>query len=127
MKMNFARCSRFFLIFAGLSGAIAVALGAYASHGLDGHAQELADKASRYQIYHALALLGVAALQEKGGIWARLAGAFFCLGSLLFPGALYAMALADLPWAQLAPFGGTSFILGWVSLAICAWRMKTLA
>ena len=113
---------RCFIAFAGFSGALAVALGAYAAHGLAGAEQELADKASRFQIYHALALLAVAAMQERGGRFAALSGVFFCLGSLLFCGALYAIALAAWPAAPIAPYGGTSFILGWLFLGISALR-----
>ena len=104
--MTATQRQRFFQTFAGISGAVAVALGAYAAHGLHGAEQELADKASRFQIYHALALLAVALMQENGGRFAILSGAFLCVGTLLFCGALYAMALFALP----AAFASISFI-----------------
>jgi uncharacterized membrane protein YgdD (TMEM256/DUF423 family) len=47
----------------------------------------------------------------------------FVLGILLFAGSLYALALgAPRVLGAIAPLGGTAFILGWVALAIAAWR-----
>ncbi len=44
--------------------------------------------------------------------------ALFLIGTILFSGSLYRMALTDLPlFAGAAPIGGTSFILGWLALA----------
>jgi uncharacterized membrane protein YgdD (TMEM256/DUF423 family) len=108
---------RSFTVFAGLSGALAVGMGAYAAHGLAGAPQELVEKASRFEIYHALALLAVAQMQRTGGRLAVLSGLLFCAGSLLFCGALYAMALGGWAVAFVAPYGGTAFILGWLTLA----------
>ncbi|MBF0374183.1 MAG: DUF423 domain-containing protein [Alphaproteobacteria bacterium] len=103
---------------AGLSGAIAVALGAYAAHALadDPTAAATLDKAVRWQLAHALALLAVDRLDSS--LPARLAGVAFTLGIVLFCGALYGIALFGLPTAPLAPFGGSAFIAGWLLLAL---------
>ncbi|OIQ91436.1 hypothetical protein GALL_266410 [mine drainage metagenome] len=102
---------------AGIFGAAAVAIGAYGAHGLGGHAQDLTGKASEFGLLHALALLalsrGAAPLRRS----LKLAGTFFLLGTLLFCGALTALALTSWPVALVTPFGGTSFILGWLCLA----------
>jgi len=113
---------RGWLLAAGLIGAAAVALGAYAAHGLAGHEQELADKASRFALLHALALLALS--QGKMALsWPlKAAGGFFILGVLLFCGALILLALTALPVAGMAPFGGSSLILGWCFLALAALR-----
>jgi len=108
---------RGFTVVAGLSGALAVGMGAYAAHGLAGAPQELAEKASRFQMYHALALLAVAQMQRTGGRLAILSGMLFAVGSLLFCGALYAMAIGGLAVGFVAPYGGSAFILGWLALA----------
>lgn len=104
----------------GVSGAMAVGFSAYAAHGLKdlAQAQEWVEKASRFQMYHALALFAVAAL--PAGRLSALAGIFFTLGIVLFCGALYGLALADLPLGRVAPWGGSSFILGWLALAASA-------
>lgn len=116
------RLSRLWLFLGGMSGALAVAFGAYAAHGFPDapQAAEWVDKASRYQMYHALALLALAGLQGQGGRLVVLAGALFTLGSVVFCGTLYLLALTGLPVAWAAPIGGTSFILGWLVLGLSA-------
>lgn len=111
------------LIAAALSGAVAVAMEAYAAHGLPAGSQmrDWVETAARYQMWHALALLGVVALAAREGreaLLLRLAAASFLAGMLLFCGSLYVLALAG--WrsvAAAAPAGGAALILGWIALA----------
>lgn len=111
------------LILAGLNGAAFVALGAYGAHGLGDapQAQRWFDIALRYHAWHAAAILAVALWMPAGEAarWLRfIALALFLIGTMLFSGSLYRMALTDLPlFAGAAPIGGTSFILGWLALA----------
>jgi uncharacterized membrane protein YgdD (TMEM256/DUF423 family) len=124
------------IIVAALSGAISVALGAFAAHGLDlsteagRKAREWLQTGSHYQIIHALAIVAVVALARNAmlnGRVAIVAQCLFLVGSVLFPGALYALAFGGPRWlGAVAPIGGTAFILGWVSLALAAF-MKTEA
>ncbi len=120
--------TRAWIVLAALNAFLAVAAGAYAAHGLaaDPMAQGLADKASRYQMTHALALLAVAWMGDRWPSRLALAsGLFFLLGILLFCGTLYAMALAGLGWSDTAPYGGTSFLLGWLALGLHgAWKAR---
>jgi len=45
----------------------------------------------------------------------------FVVGSVLFPGALYALAFSGPRWfGAVAPIGGTAFILGWLCLGLAA-------
>ena len=113
---------RFCLLAAGLIGAYGVAFGAYGAHGLAGHEQELAEKASHYALIHALALLALSQGHFAAGRWLIVPVGFFTLGCLLFCGALTLLALTSLPVGPMAPFGGTSFILGWASLSVLALR-----
>lgn len=111
------------LFFAGLSGAIGVALGAAGAHlppaGEGGAA--LAGTATAYQMWHALALGLVALLsQQRRGLLLTLAGALFVVGTLLFSGGLYLRAFRGLDLGLLVPLGGSAFILGWLSLALAA-------
>lgn len=118
------------IVVAALSGAIAVAVGAFAAHGLDlsteagRKAREWLQTGSHYQIIHALAIVGVVALARNAMLNAPVALVAQCLflaGSVLFPGALYALAFGGPRWfGAVAPIGGTAFILGWVSLALAA-------
>jgi uncharacterized membrane protein YgdD (TMEM256/DUF423 family) len=115
---------------AALSAAVSVVIGAFAAHGLDlgteagRKAREWLQTGSQYQMVHALAILGVAALSSAAKIDGRLAVIAQCLfvaGSILFPGALYALAFDGPRWfGAVAPIGGTALIAGWVSLALAA-------
>jgi uncharacterized membrane protein YgdD (TMEM256/DUF423 family) len=112
---------RWLVVVAALLGLLAVATGAFAAHALaaDARASALMETGSRYQMWHALALLIVIALRLP----VRLIAAAWLAGMLLFSGSLYALALgAPRPVAALAPVGGTLLILGWAILAVTAWR-----
>lgn len=117
------------LVLAGLNGAAFVALGAYGAHGLGDapQAQRWFDIALRYHGWHAVALLAVALWAADGSRrWFRHgAAALFVVGTVLFCGSLYRMALADLPlFPGAAPIGGTSFILGWLALAVAGFLRR---
>jgi len=115
---------------AALSGAVSVAVGAFAAHGLDLRAEgglkarEWLQTGSHYEMIHALAILAVAALSRGSGLNGRMAVVAQCLflvGSILFPGALYALAFGGPRWfGAIAPIGGVAFILGWASLGLSA-------
>lgn len=116
---------RFYLLCAALLGFSAVALGAFAAHGLKGKlpVESLAvlQTGVNYQMWHALALLAVAALLQRQFqrclLWA---GGFFITGSLLFSGSLYVLVLGDWRVGLVTPVGGLCFLLGWLLLAIAA-------
>jgi len=124
------------VVLAALSGAISVITGAFAAHGLDPHteaglkAREWVQTGSQYEVVHALAMIGVAALSRIGPGSSRLGDRLalaalwlFLIGSVFFPGALYALALGGPRWfGAVAPLGGLAFILGWLSLAGAALR-----
>jgi uncharacterized membrane protein YgdD (TMEM256/DUF423 family) len=108
---------------AALFGLVAVAAGAFAAHGLqargDARAVALVETGARYQMWHALAMLGYAAL----GPASRLPLVFWALGIGLFSFSLYALAFgAPRAVATITPVGGTSFIVGWAVLAWLAFR-----
>ena len=80
--------------------------------------------AVRYQIWHALALLGVGAFMLKGPSGLLLIAATgFALGSVLFCGGLYLLAFTGLDYfAWPVPVGGMAFVAGWLALAAYGWR-----
>lgn len=108
--------------------AIAVVLGAFGAHALQErlstHALSTWNTGVQYHLIHALALLLLAALWTRlAGGWASASAVAFVLGVLLFSGSLYALALgAPRILGAIAPLGGTAFILGWLGLAVAAWR-----
>ncbi|HEV8343442.1 MAG TPA: DUF423 domain-containing protein [Candidatus Binatia bacterium] len=119
---------RFFFIAGSISALLAVALGAFAAHGLRNKLTPemltIFETGVRYQMYHALALLGVAWASTRwpgGSITA--AGWLFILGTILFSGSLYLLSLTGVRWlGAITPIGGAAFLLGWLLLAWGAWR-----
>ena len=98
---------------AALSGALAVAAGAFASHGAGERAAELLRTGSHYQLIHAVAAF-VALGRPRGGLAAWL----FVIGGGIFAGTLYAMALgAPRILGAVTPIGGVCLIVGWLVLA----------
>lgn len=113
--------ARTLAVLAGVLGALAIAAGAFGAHALEGKldakAAEWFEKAARYHLTHALALLGLAALAAQG-FKVRGAGWCLALGVVVFSGTLYAMALGAPRWlGAVTPIGGTLMILGWLLLA----------
>jgi len=103
----------------------AVAAGAFGAHAL-----ELADRAAewwstavQYQMFHGLALLACGVLAERGRRVAVASWCFF-LGTMVFSGTLYAMALGAPRWlGAVTPLGGLLLIVGWIALLAAALRM----
>ena len=117
-----ARPSRFWLSAAAANGLLAMAMGAFAAHGLkdriSGEALGWIRTASDYQMWHGLALLAIS-VPGRSGIEGALkaAAAAFLIGIILFSGSLYLLALVG--WrgfAWVTPLGGTALLLGWVLL-----------
>jgi len=119
---------RLFLVAGALSGFAGVALGAFAAHGLKARlAPELLatfEIGVRYQMYHALALLGVAwACTKWPGAWVTASGWLFIAGIVVFSGSLYVLALTGVRWlGAVTPLGGLAFLAGWLCLAWGAWK-----
>jgi len=95
--------------------AAAVALGAYASHGLSGQPQIWVETAVAYLLPHALALFLLA--QTASGKLRRAALFVLLIGVTLFAGSLIGAALWQWP-TRLAPVGGSLLILGWLVQAV---------
>lgn len=101
-----------------------VAAGAFGAHALKAWltADRLGafDTAVRYQGLHALALFACAwVMQSWPSRIAFAAGACFAIGTVLFCGSLYALALLGEPrFGLITPFGGITFLAGWTLLAV---------
>ncbi|MBD1864422.1 MULTISPECIES: DUF423 domain-containing protein [Trichocoleus] len=123
---------RIFLAIAAILAGLAVAAGAFASHALrdklSDRALEIFETASRYQMYHALALLLVAVLLTQVALPSTLlntAGYAFLVGIMLFSGSLYALSLSGVKWlGAITPLGGVAFLIGWGCVAAAAWSFK---
>ena len=114
----------------GLLGLTGVMMAALAAHALPGRisAADLAfvHTAIEMQMWHALALIGCGILaRHSPAIRAvTVAGWGFLLGTLLFCGAVYSLALAGTEIPAMAPTGGFLTMLGWISLASLALRRR---
>ena len=112
---------------AGLA-LLAVILGAFAAHGLkavlDSQQLALFETASRYQMYHALALLVVGVMltnPQFSRSLLKLAALAFILGIILFSGSLYLLALAGVSWfGAITPVGGIALLSGWLMMMVAA-------
>ncbi|MBN2971530.1 DUF423 domain-containing protein [Roseomonas aeriglobus] len=104
-------------ILAALSGALAVAAGAFGAHGAaDAKAAEWLRTGGQYQLIHAVAALVALRLDAKGP------AALFVAGGAIFAVTLYAMALGAPRWlGAVTPIGGALLIAGWLWLA---WQVR---
>jgi uncharacterized membrane protein YgdD (TMEM256/DUF423 family) len=126
----------FLLRSAAVSGALAVALGAFGAHSLkESLAPEMLhvfETGVMYQIYHTMALLACGALAGK--FTTLNAGRFFISGMFAFSGSLYLLSTRSLlgieTWKWLGPItplGGLCFIIGWVLLFAAFGKKQTNA
>ncbi|WP_294332577.1 DUF423 domain-containing protein [uncultured Sphingomonas sp.] len=99
-------------VLVALSGAVAVAAGAFGAHGAHGQAAEWLKTGGQYQLVHA----SVAMIAILRG--ARVPAWLFLVGSFVFAGTLYLMALGLPRWlGAVTPIGGAAMILGWLWFA----------
>lgn len=109
------------------NAALSVAAGAFGAHGLrerlDPRALEIFETASRYHMYHALAMVLAGVIAARGIAGASTAGWIFQVGIVVFSGSLYALALTDVKvLGAITPIGGLAFLAGWLWLGYSAWR-----
>mmetsp|Transcript_32716 Transcript_32716/g.47337 ORF Transcript_32716/g.47337 Transcript_32716/m.47337 type:complete len:124 (-) Transcript_32716:198-569(-) len=106
----------------GISGALSVGLGAYGAHGMMGRAENFKtsfETGVRYQMVHSALLVATPAICGSNTRAANIAGLCFTTGILLFSGSCCAVGLfEDRSYGKLAPYGGFSFIGGWLALAL---------
>jgi uncharacterized membrane protein YgdD (TMEM256/DUF423 family) len=115
------RSQRLLAFFGGLLAALAVALAAYAAHGvdMDSPAQSRLQIAVVFAFGHGIALAALAPAASHRT--ARVALLALSAGALLFCGSLVAHVLAHWP-TSLAPLGGLLLIGGWLLWAADALR-----
>ncbi len=113
---------------ATLLGATAVALGAFAAHGLKKIATPetitVFETAVKYQFYHVFALALCAIISQKfKNKFIDLASLFFIIGITLFSGSLYLLTFFKIMSynnfqiiGAITPFGGLFLIAGWCCL-----------
>ena len=105
------------LVTAGLLGAIAIALGAFGAPGFKDRLALIPEAvgwwqtATFYLLTHVVAI-GTISTRSVWPAW------LWAVGSVIFAGTLYAMALGASRWfGAITPIGGSLLIAGWVVLA----------
>jgi uncharacterized membrane protein YgdD (TMEM256/DUF423 family) len=119
---------RLMIILGSINMALAIALGAFGAHGLEGKVSEkmmqIWNTGAHYHIIHGLALIAVGLMLAKTDGNATLltvAGWLLFAGIVFFSGSLYALVLTNVKiLGAITPIGGVSFIVGWVLVAISA-------
>jgi len=119
------------LILGAFNAAFAVLAGAYGAHLIDvGHPDSAIlltfQKAVRYQMYHAFALIIVALLANNIKLkMVDVSGWLFLSGIILFSGSLYFIVFTGIQWIEfLAPIGGFAFTFGWLGLMYVGFKSK---
>ena len=118
--------NRLALLAGALLAAAGVTLGAFGAHGLrdmlDAERLDWWHTAVSYQMWHAIGLIALAAARLDRP---RLIAALLCIGTLVFSGSLYLMALTGWRWlGMIVPIGGATLIAGWSVLAWSAVRSR---
>jgi len=116
------------IIIAGaLNAFLAVALGAFAAHGLKSHFGEyergIWQTAVDYQMAHALGLILIGLLIKTLNINLTRPGWIMLAGIVLFSGSLYALSLSGIKaLGMITPLGGMCFLIAWVWLTVSVYK-----
>ena len=118
--------NKYLIAIASLMGFFSVASGAFGAHALK---QKLSPEmlsvfeiGARYQMYHTFAIFAAVWLAsyltcERCFV----AGWLFFIGTLVFSGSLYALALTGIKsFGAITPIGGVVLLAGWAVLAYTA-------
>ncbi len=128
---NAPKDSRFPLLAAGVAGFTGIVCGTLGAHYMKALLTERGmavswETGARYHLLHALALLGIAAWLRAtptgaGGALGLWAARCWALGTVLFSGSLYWLALGGPRWlGPVTPLGGIILMVGWLLVAIAA-------
>ncbi len=118
------------IIIAGAVNAfLAVALGAFAAHGLKQHFGEyelrIWQTAVDYQMAHALGLILIGLLAKTLEINLTKSGWIMLTGIILFSGSLYILSLTGIKaLGMITPFGGMCFLIAWIWLGVAVYGHK---
>jgi uncharacterized membrane protein YgdD (TMEM256/DUF423 family) len=126
------------LITGSILAGLSVALGALGAHWLKANISSAAltsfQTGVQYQMYHALAILIMAALPTRFHVRLfRIAFFAFLTGVIFFSGSIYLLSTREITgwtWSWMGPvtpLGGLMFIAGWILLIFTSVRVKAEA
>ncbi|NOU92235.1 DUF423 domain-containing protein [Paenibacillus sp. LMG 31456] len=120
-----------FVIIGSICAFLSVAFGAFGAHMLKDvltpDSLSVFQTGVQYQMMHSLGLLalGIAAGFMPGSKHLIRAGWFLLAGMVLFSGSLYVLSLTGIKMLGIiTPFGGVAFLIGWILVALAAFRHK---
>lgn len=118
---------KLFLIIGAINAMLAVALGAFGAHGLEGKISEkyleVWKTGVQYQMFHAMGLFVIAFLLNKFPQSSLLtaSGWIMFAGILLFSGSLYVLSTSGIKvLGAITPLGGVAFIVAWILIVVAA-------
>ena len=124
--------SKVMLLVGAVFGALSVTFGAFGAHYLSEivggkllspevwlQMQQNWETASRYLMYHALAIVACGLLAHaRPSLSLSIACWFFIVGVAIFSGMIYVLVLTKIKWlGAIVPIGGLLMIFGWIALA----------
>lgn len=124
MKLN----PKLILVLGSFFLFLAVALGAFGAHGLEGKLTEKAlatyKTGVQYHFYHGMALILVGIIQQVfSNLNLEKVALSFTLGILLFSFNYYLYAVTSIKtFAMIVPIGGVFFLVGWAMLSVKTYR-----
>lgn len=123
------------ILTASFFGLIAVVLGAFGAHGLEGKISDYHidtwKTANQYHFYHTFALLFLSTFSRAKSQSIRVSYIFFTIGIVLFSGSLYLLSVRSLLGLEsvsilgpITPLGGLCFMVGWIGLFVAAMKHR---
>ncbi|MCT8140045.1 DUF423 domain-containing protein [Anaerobacillus sp. CMMVII] len=120
---------KLFLIIGSINMVLAVGLGAFGAHGLQGKLTtrmlEIYQTGVQYHMIHAIGILIIAIVADRLGSPGMItwAGWSMFIGILFFSGSLYILSISGVKiLGAITPIGGVFFMVGWVLLALAAFK-----
>ncbi|HED33126.1 MAG TPA: DUF423 domain-containing protein [Gammaproteobacteria bacterium] len=115
------------IITGAINAFLAVALGAFAAHGLKNRLGDyelgIWKTAVDYHMAHALGLILIGLLANSLSVNLDKPGWIMLAGIVLFSGSLYALSLSGIKTlGMITPLGGLCFLAAWAWLAIAVYR-----
>lgn len=113
-----------FIILGAINAFLAVALGAFGAHGLEGkvsdHYLDVWETAVQYQMFHAIGLFAIGILMQlTNASLLNTAGWLMLAGIIFFSGSLYVLAVSGVSvLGAITPIGGVLFLAAWVLVTI---------
>jgi uncharacterized membrane protein YgdD (TMEM256/DUF423 family) len=121
--------SKLYVFLGSMTACLAVAMGAFGAHGLkDRLSSEMLvvyQTGVHYHMIHSIGLIlvGIIANWMSKSALLSWSGRLLLVGIVFFSGSLYVLSLTGIrTFGAITPFGGVSFLAGWVLLAIASLR-----